>query len=280
MKKLSILGLLLILLASCSKDYEIPNIPQEDDGNKLELRSATYYYCLPISRYYSDENREHYFGGLRPDVETYGATVTIKGKVYRFEYRDFKTLFHYQQGTVPLKRFYRVDGSKIRHKLGTENTLSGWTAENEFLGYIYSSQIPGSVSIKEYYSPDDGDFHYVSLAREETWLQRYTPNVYYVRTIGYAFLDERTESGSNPYLTIDVLASRFTTAKKLKVFITENDDKAELYLRSRMAANVSDGTIFLYDSAGNQVGRDYPDNTLLKNMGIRPGMTLKCDFLW
>ncbi len=158
----------------------------DTETESVELRSSGYGVppfesSIPIHVYYyhGGEKSDHYFGTEAPN-----RPLIINGRHYLHMYQDFNLVSDDIWGAQPLYRYYSTAYND--HLLSTEPSVQGYRREAH-LGYIYPSMQIGTVPLKEYYSAEKKNHHYVSRNSEVEYIKNNAKDYAFQRIVGYVY---------------------------------------------------------------------------------------------
>lgn len=136
---------------------------------------------IPIHVYYyhEGEKSDHYFGTEAPNQP-----LIINGRHYLHMCQDFNLASESIWNAQPLYRYYSEAYND--HLLSTEPSVQGYKQEAH-LGYIYPSMQIGAVPLKEYYSAEKKNHHYVSRNSEVEYIKNNAKDYAFQRIVGYVY---------------------------------------------------------------------------------------------
>lgn len=225
-------------------EVDIPNTEKEADLRAQQ--SEELYFDLEswkqIWRWYhydaTQTNDDHYFGFISPKN---GPRTTIKNRSYKYECEQFWVTTR-DNGDARLYRLY--SNVEDAHRLHIASSLGSFQ-QDEFLGYIYSTQRPGTVPLKEFYREVTKDYAYATTQREIDWGYEHTPDSRYIRTLGYVFPGEKSEN----------------EAERTKIYIKINgyeDQRSRhiqfgflIYAKEKISGSLYEDRFLVYDIHNN-----------------------------
>lgn len=158
-------------------DTESESVELRSSGNGLSPFEAS----TPIHVYYyhGGEKSDHYFGTEAPNQP-----LIINGRHYLHMCQDFNLASENIWNAQPLYRYYSEAYND--HLLSTEPSVQGYKQEAH-LGYIYPSMQIGAVPLKEYYSAEKKNHHYVSRNSEVEYIKNNAKDYAFQRIVGYVY---------------------------------------------------------------------------------------------
>ncbi|GEM_PF-6349988 len=189
--------LFLFLLSSCSNEdaenYLVGNeVSNNIDTTALNLRSQSSYYrdigTDVLYRYYrwrSADDAKHWFTLKAPDFTNSDAFEREVCRMLPLNiYTYWKEIM--RDYVVEVKRY--TENSTGAYRLMKSNeyvNLSQYTF-NESLGYMFTTHVPGTEPIYEYYSDQSKDYMYVIGKDQKDWMDYREPDYRYTyKIIGY-----------------------------------------------------------------------------------------------
>ncbi len=219
MKKVLFVFLSVFVLMSCNQDEDILQLgdstPIQDPEVALRSSSASgpsYETSIRVYKYYWGDwssgvgNSDMYFGTEEPSSRTLGTIKTIHGRDYSYQFNEFNVTNTFNSNTTPLFRHYNEANKD--HILST--TSPDFDCVNEsMIGYIFTTQQPGTVPLKEYYSSVERNHTYVILDREVEYMRIHAPSFVYQGIVGYVYPGERSEIDGKKHQTITINNTSF-----------------------------------------------------------------------
>ena len=188
----------------------------DTETESVELRSSGYGVppfeaSIPIHVYYyhGGEKSDHYFGTEAPN-----RPLIINGRHYLHMCQDFNLVSDDIWGAQPLYRYYSTAYND--HLLSTEPSVQGYKREAH-LGYIYPSMQIGTVPLKEYYSAEKKNHHYVSRNSEVEYIKNNAKDYAFQRIVGYVYPGKVDSQKQADVITAKINGYPCTITYNLKV---------------------------------------------------------------
>lgn len=150
----------------------------------------------PVYRYYRypsspTEPGGHVYSMQGPSNIIYETSV-FNNVTFNYENNHFCILTSPKSETINLDLYY--SSQLKRYKLNHNTSQDSRFQKVSTLGMIYPYLTSGAIPLKEYYLPQDNDWVYITLKKEEQWLEDRLPGKYqYIRTVGYVFPGASTD---------------------------------------------------------------------------------------